>query len=98
MLQLEEKYKDDIMKLESILENQMRQKCLFRNDIKNLKLKTKSQPVQFKEIISSDKGCNNDKNIYYFTTNVIIIINVQLSEKEKSVHKYRYLKAYLKIK
>ncbi|XP_071573554.1 uncharacterized protein [Temnothorax nylanderi] len=56
MLQLEEKYKSDIMKLESILENQMRQKYLFRNDIKNLRLKTKSQhPAQFKEIISSDK-------------------------------------------
>ncbi|XP_018302310.1 uncharacterized protein [Mycetomoellerius zeteki] len=43
MLQLEEKYKSDIMKLESILENQMRQKHLFQNDIKNLRLKTKSQ-------------------------------------------------------
>ncbi|XP_011859838.1 PREDICTED: uncharacterized protein LOC105557260 isoform X2 [Vollenhovia emeryi] len=43
MLQLEEKYKSDIVKLENILENQMRQKCLFRTDIKNLKLKTKPQ-------------------------------------------------------
>ncbi|KYN22810.1 WD repeat-containing protein 52 [Trachymyrmex cornetzi] len=59
MLQLEEKYKSDIMKLESILENQMRQKHLFQNDIKNLKLKTKSQyTVQCKEIVSSDKGNN----------------------------------------
>ncbi|TGZ46471.1 WD repeat-containing protein 52 [Temnothorax longispinosus] len=63
MLQLEEKYKSDIIKLESILENQMRQKYLFRNDIKNLRLKTKSQhPAQFKEIISSDKG----RKICYF--------------------------------
>lgn len=43
MLQLEEKYKSDIVKLENILENQMRQKYLFQNDIKNLRLKTKSQ-------------------------------------------------------
>lgn len=68
MLQLEEKYKNDIIKLESILENQMRQKYLFQNDIKNLKLKTKSQhPVhQFKEIISSDKGSNKNSKISYF--------------------------------
>ncbi|XP_050459149.1 cilia- and flagella-associated protein 44 isoform X3 [Cataglyphis hispanica] len=43
MLQLEEKYKSDIVKLEKILENQTRQKYLFQNDIKNLKLKIKSQ-------------------------------------------------------
>ncbi|KYN07248.1 WD repeat-containing protein 52 [Cyphomyrmex costatus] len=43
MLQLEEKYKSDIMKLENILKNQMRQKHLFQDDIKNLRLKTKSQ-------------------------------------------------------
>lgn len=67
MLQLEEKYKNDIIKLESILENQMRQKYLFQNDIKNLKLKTKSQhSVQFKEIISSDKGNNKNSKISYF--------------------------------
>ncbi|XP_011636228.1 uncharacterized protein LOC105426623 [Pogonomyrmex barbatus] len=57
ILQLEEKYKSDIMKLERILENQMQQKYLFQNDIKNLKLKTKSQcPIQ-KETIS----CNKDE-------------------------------------
>ncbi|XP_036151277.1 cilia- and flagella-associated protein 44 [Monomorium pharaonis] len=56
MLQLEEKYKNDVIKLESILENQVRQKHLFRNDIKNLRLKTKSHPVQCKKIASSDKG------------------------------------------
>ncbi|KYN44488.1 WD repeat-containing protein 52 [Trachymyrmex septentrionalis] len=58
MLQFEEKYKSDIMKLESILENQMRQKHLFQNDIKNLRLKTKSQypvPINLRKI-SSDKG------------------------------------------
>lgn len=67
MLQLEEKYKNDIIKLESILENQLRQKYLFQNDIKNLKLKTKSQhPVQFKEIISSNKGSNKNSKISYF--------------------------------
>ncbi|KAL6428441.1 hypothetical protein ACFW04_008603 [Cataglyphis niger] len=43
MLQLEEKYKSDIVKLEKILENQTRQKYLFQNDIKKLKLKIKSQ-------------------------------------------------------
>ncbi|EFN70133.1 WD repeat-containing protein 52 [Camponotus floridanus] len=43
MLQLEEKYKSDIVKLERILENQTRQKYIFQNDIKNLKLKIKSQ-------------------------------------------------------
>ncbi|KAG5315180.1 CFA44 protein, partial [Acromyrmex insinuator] len=66
MLQLEEKYKSDITKLESILENQMRQKHLFQNDIKNLRLKTKPQyPVQFKEIVSCDEG-NNRKISHSF--------------------------------
>lgn len=66
MLQLEEKYKSDIMKLESILESQMRQKYLFRNDIKNLRLKTKSQhPVQFKEIVCSNKGTNKNRKLSY---------------------------------
>ncbi|XP_072743964.1 cilia- and flagella-associated protein 44 [Anoplolepis gracilipes] len=45
MLQLEEKYKSDIVKLEKILENQTRQKYLFHNDIKNLRLKIKSQQL-----------------------------------------------------
>lgn len=59
MLQLEEKSKSDIIKLESILRDQMQQKYLFRDDIKNLRLKTKSQyPTQFKKIVSSDKGRN----------------------------------------
>lgn len=40
MLELEEKYKKDIMKLERILRNQLRQKYLFQKDIKNLRLKT----------------------------------------------------------
>jgi len=43
MLQLEEKYKSEIVKLERILENQTRQKYIFQNDIKNLRLKIKSQ-------------------------------------------------------
>jgi len=46
MLQLEEKYKSDIMKLENILENQMRQKYLFQNDIKTLKLKKQNRNIQ----------------------------------------------------
>jgi len=46
MLQLEEKYKSDIMKLESILENQMRQKYLFQNDIKTFKLKKQNRNIQ----------------------------------------------------
>ncbi|XP_070154334.1 cilia- and flagella-associated protein 44 isoform X2 [Polyergus mexicanus] len=51
MLQLEEKYKNDIVKLKKILENQTRQKYLFQNDIKNLKLKIKSQfnPIEGKD-------------------------------------------------
>jgi len=39
--QLEEKYKSDIVKLKKIFENQMQQKYLFQNDIKNLRLKMK---------------------------------------------------------
>jgi hypothetical protein len=40
-ISLEEKYKTDIMKLKKIFENQMQQKYLFQNDIKNLRLKMK---------------------------------------------------------
>lgn len=58
MILLEKTYKNDITKLERILRNQMRQKRLFQDDIKNLKLKTKSQhPIQFRSIIPwDDKG------------------------------------------
>ncbi|XP_019696509.1 uncharacterized protein LOC105182290 [Harpegnathos saltator] len=53
MLELEKTYKNDIIKLERILKNQMRQKHLFQEDIKNLKLKTKLQhPIQFRDIMS----------------------------------------------
>lgn len=55
MVQLEEKYKSDIKKIEKILENQTRQKFLFQNDIKNLRLKTK--PNQFNKVpLRNDKG------------------------------------------
>ncbi|XP_014472910.1 PREDICTED: cilia- and flagella-associated protein 44 [Dinoponera quadriceps] len=70
MLQLEKTYKDDIRKLERILKNQMRQKRLFEDDIKNFKLKTKSQhSIQFRGIMSWDDkdiepktGENYDEN------------------------------------
>ncbi|XP_032671308.1 cilia- and flagella-associated protein 44 isoform X3 [Odontomachus brunneus] len=53
MLLLEKTCKNDVTKLERILRNQMRQKHLFENDIKNLKLKTKSQhPIRFRSIMS----------------------------------------------
>lgn len=57
-MQLERTYKNDVTKLERILRNQIQQKRLFQDDIKNLKLKTKSQhPIQFRNIMSwSDKG------------------------------------------
>lgn len=55
ILQLEKTYKNDITKLKKILKNQMRQKRLFENEIRNLKLKTKSQrPIQFRSIMSWD--------------------------------------------
>lgn len=58
MLQLEKTCKNDVTKLERILGNQMRQKRLFEDDIKNLKVKTKSQhPIQFRGIMPwNDKG------------------------------------------
>ncbi|XP_067210276.1 cilia- and flagella-associated protein 44 isoform X2 [Linepithema humile] len=56
ILQLEETYKSDIIKIEKILENQARQKYLFRNDIKNLRLKTKSQHNQFNKIRRNEKA------------------------------------------
>ncbi|XP_029161342.1 cilia- and flagella-associated protein 44 isoform X2 [Nylanderia fulva] len=65
MLQLEVKYKSDIIKLERILENQTKQKYLFQNDIKNLKLKIKSQhSIQLKEIMPRNKDIEyqNGKN------------------------------------
>ncbi|XP_020280668.1 cilia- and flagella-associated protein 44 [Pseudomyrmex gracilis] len=46
MTQFEETYKSDITKLEKILKRQIRQKQLFMNDIKNLRLKTKIHPTQ----------------------------------------------------
>ncbi|XP_025994269.1 cilia- and flagella-associated protein 44 isoform X2 [Solenopsis invicta] len=69
MLQLEQKYKSDIMKMESILENQIRQKHLFRKDIKNLRLRTKSQDsVQSKEIISNGKDDKIELCNYFMTS------------------------------
>ncbi|EZA47595.1 hypothetical protein DMN91_008008 [Ooceraea biroi] len=40
--QLEENYKSDIRKLKKIFENQMQQKYLYQNNMKNLTLKIKS--------------------------------------------------------
>lgn len=61
MMQFEEKYKNDITKLEKILKRQIRQKQLFMNDIKNLRLKTKIHPTtQCKAMMPrSDKGNDN---------------------------------------
>lgn len=57
MTQFEETYKSDITKLEKILKRQIRQKQLFMNDIKNLRLKTKIHPTQCMAMMRrSDKG------------------------------------------
>lgn len=68
MLLLEKTYKNDVTKLERILRNQMQQKHLFQNDIKNLKLKTKSQDsIRFRGIMSwNDKGNEKIREILTF--------------------------------
>lgn len=68
MQEIEQEYEDDLTKLEAILKNQRQQKQIFRDEIRNLRLKSRPLPPIYprgkaQKIIKSSEDTKQHQNL-----------------------------------